>query len=287
MNPFRNRPKTAYTSLGVLVLMVAWAAIYFRDAINVHPRFDEVRDAESMTLPAGRRDLISWMALPPRVEPVGSAVLEMPVIAPLQATRLSRTAEAFPLAYAVPATIDTEPHHAALEPAVPTSHRFVELKQAAPPALPKSPVTIGSRWGEQFLCFADFCIFGAAPEGRAARSIREVAVVVDSYKTDEHHERLVIGSVYRVFAGFVGYPHSFAALVGYLPLRLSFGPVQVDGGACWSTSPLPYRGTQANWTARAKVRLAKGVSAEWWHFSNARSAIPNPSTDAVGVGFTW
>jgi len=137
------------------------------------------------------------------------------------------------------------------------------------------------------LCLAMWCAIGAPPEGQVYPPPFTLSLAQDVYSKNEFTERIILGEQYRIFAGVVSGQHNLTPIVGYFPLEIGYRVVKVSGGVSAATSPVPVRGTKFNWVARARISLAPHLGIEWWHLSNARSAIPNPSLDAVAIAFSW
>lgn len=137
------------------------------------------------------------------------------------------------------------------------------------------------------LCFTMFCIFGSPAEGQTNPPPFTLSLAQEAISKGDFTERLLIGEQYRAFAGIVAGPYNLTPFMGYFPLTIKTGPITLNGGASLATGSIPLGGTRANWTARLHIKLAGPLGIEYWHFSNARSAIPNPSLDALSIAFSW
>lgn len=129
------------------------------------------------------------------------------------------------------------------------------------------------------LCLAIWCAFGSPVEGDARLLFGQ-----DVLLKNERTERLVLLETYSVFAGFV-LPQ--VAVAGVLPLRIGAGRFHFDGGASVASAPIPLHGTRANWVARAQLQLFDALSLDYLHFSNSGSGRPNPSLDALALGWRF
>jgi hypothetical protein len=61
------------------------------------------------------------------------------------------------------------------------------------------------------------------------------------------------------------------------------GYLSFEGGAVIASTPVPDRGTNANFMARAQVRVTDRVAVVYWHWSNGHLGRMNPSVDALGL----
>lgn len=119
-----------------------------------------------------------------------------------------------------------------------------------------------------------------------------VVATQDVYNKTGATNRLIIGESTWLIGGYAYHPDTKdAVFVGTLPVRINlFGPrgprVWLDGGAIVGTSPMPRRGTRANWIARVQVNVSQRVALEVVHISNGNLGnVPNPAIDSVGLSF--
>ena len=109
----------------------------------------------------------------------------------------------------------------------------------------------------------------------------------DVYYNSGEINRLFLVEHRWLLGGYIHQPGSTDAMfAGGLPLQINlFGPrVSLAGGAIVATADMPRRGTNANWIARAQVRLTKHISFEVVHVSNGGiNGIANPSIDSIGL----
>ena len=107
----------------------------------------------------------------------------------------------------------------------------------------------------------------------------------DVYHKAGATNRLIVGESSWLIGGYAYQPDTKDALfAGSLPLRINlFGPrLRIDGGAIIATSPMPRRGTPANWIARVHVNVSQRFALEVVHISNANLGAVNPAIDSVG-----
>lgn len=128
------------------------------------------------------------------------------------------------------------------------------------------------------LCFVIWCAVGE-PD-LAMRAI----VAQDLYSKNEQTERFVWVETRGVFGGVVSNRSHWLPIVGMLPISGNYKRVRLAAGASLASQPVPVRGTRANWIARLTLSPLTSIEVSWLHVSNARSAIPNPSIDAIAIG---
>ena len=80
-------------------------------------------------------------------------------------------------------------------------------------------------------------------------------------------------------------PAADAMFAGLLPVQINLGRglLVVEGGAVIASANVPRGGTQANFMARAQLRLTNRVSIVYWHWSNGELGDRNPAVDSIGV----
>lgn len=137
------------------------------------------------------------------------------------------------------------------------------------------------------LCFAVWCAVGSSGLNATYPPPFSLTIGQEAVSKAELTERLVILEQYNAFVGLVTSEHTLTPIVGYQPLNIRWWRARLAGGAVLSTAPVPVRGTSANWTARLRLQVAGPLWIEWFHLSNARSAVPNPSLDALALRFSW
>lgn len=137
------------------------------------------------------------------------------------------------------------------------------------------------------LCFTVWCVFGPSELNGVNPPPTSLSFGREVYSINETLDRFVLVEQYHTVAGLTFDGDRLNAVVGYFPLRLKWGPVRFDGGASLATGTVPVRGTSANWVAALTVKLVGPLHLKYWHMSNGRSAIPNPSIDALLLSFKW
>lgn len=137
------------------------------------------------------------------------------------------------------------------------------------------------------LCFTVWCLFGTPEANGIYPPPFALTLAHDAISKGSYEERAFFLEQYNTFAGLVQQRYTITPVAGYFPFRLGVGPIRLDGGASVASGPFPEGGTKANWTARLRIKIAGPLHLDYWHFSNARSAIPDPSVNMIGVTFRW
>lgn len=133
------------------------------------------------------------------------------------------------------------------------------------------------------LCALVWCLFST---GNPTGNPISISGAVDVYRPDDARERLVLVEARRAFVGLVA-GQRLAMVAGVVPLRFSIGRLVLEGGALVATSPVPPRGTHANWVARASIRMSDHWTVGWLHVSNAQTGGHNPALDALSVSWSF
>jgi len=128
-------------------------------------------------------------------------------------------------------------------------------------------------------CFLFWCL-GCNPPSDSIR----LTAAQDVYRKGLGTNRLFQADLGIVSAGWMRQEGIEDALyITIYPVHIELGPLTISGGGAASSAPMPHRGTQFNWAARARFNFTPYLSLDYVHFSNSGAGKPNPSLDMVGI----